>query len=68
MDPIVGGSPGIVLPIVVLEPCSYVLLSLLQSSRTCAGKVISNPVAINSTTSATKAGPLSDPIDTGILN
>jgi hypothetical protein len=34
----------------------------------CSFQVIPNPLATNCTTSATKAGLLSDPIDTGILN
>jgi hypothetical protein len=34
----------------------------------CSFQVIPKPLAISCTTSATKAGPLSDPIDTGILN
>jgi hypothetical protein len=67
INPTADGSPDTVFPTVILGFYSYVLLSLSSEvCKPCADSKL--PLAINCTSSATKAGPLSDPIDTGIPN
>jgi hypothetical protein len=67
IDPTADGSLDTVFPNVILRVYSCVPL-FLNFQEVCNFQVVCRPLAISSATSATKAGPLSDPIDTGIPN